>query len=151
MRKPGEDGAEALEPRVLKPVAVDEPRARRGPDARQVGLRMAGSRIDRDGLGGDGAEAETHRATEDSRIVVHRREDERVGQPHTAEGDGEPRVVDEEDREPVPRQEAQRRLAEGDRGGLREAAEDAVVEKTVERSDDSAHSAGPVENSTHGP
>ena len=36
------------------------------------------------------------------------------------------------------------------RGGLREPAEDAVVEKTVERSDDSAHPGGPVENSTHG-
>ena len=69
---------------------------------------------------------------------------------HAAELDGEPRVVEAEDGEPVPRQEAKRRLAEGDRGGLREPAEDAVVEKTVERSDDSAHPGGPVENSTHG-
>src|SRR3989441_11192689 len=79
VREVGEVGAEALEPRVLEPVAVDEPWAGGGPDARQVGLRMAGTRLDSDGLGGDGAKAEAHRAHDDPRIVVHRRE---IGRAH---------------------------------------------------------------------
>src|SRR5256884_9796812 len=49
VREVGEGGAEVLEPRVLEPVAVDEPWAGGGPDARQVGLRMAGTRLDGDG------------------------------------------------------------------------------------------------------
>src|SRR5881296_2737115 len=139
-----ERGAEALEPGILKPVAIDEPRARRGPDARQIRLRVAGTRRQRDGLGGDGAEAEAHRAHDDPRIVVHRREDQRVLQPHAAEGDGEPWVGEAEGGQPVPRQEAQRRLAERDRGGFGEASEEAVVEEAVEGADRSVHRAGPV-------
>src|SRR2546422_1044558 len=132
VRQSGDGGAEALESRVLEPVAVDEPRARRAPDAHQVWLRMAWTRLHRDGLGGDGAEPEAHHAPEDPRIVVHRRQDQRVGQSHAAERDGEPRVVEAEDREPVPRQEAQRRLAEGDRGGRREGGKDAGGEEAGE-------------------
>src|SRR5207247_8066260 len=69
-------------------------------------------------------------------------------QPHAAEGDGEPWVGEAEGGQPVPRQEAQRRLAERDRGGFGEASEEAVVEEAVEGADRSVHRAGPVEDST---
>src|SRR5438132_8076943 len=148
VRQSDDGGAETLEPRVLEPVAVDEPRTRRAPNAHQVWLRMAWTRLHRDGLGGDGSEPEAHHAPEDPRIVVHRRQDQRVGQPRATERDGEPRVVEAEGGEPIPWQEAQRRLAERDRGGLGEAAEDAVVEEAVEGADRWVHPAGPVEDST---
>src|SRR2546428_650786 len=97
-----EGGGEALEPGFRDPVAVDEPRTRRAPNAHQVWLRMAWTRLHRDGLGGDGSEAEAHHAPEDPRIVVHRRPDQRVGQPRATERDGEPRVVEAEGGEPIP-------------------------------------------------
>ena len=62
---------------------------------------MARTRLDRDRLGGDGAEAQPHRAPENRRIVVHRREDDGVGEQDSAQRDREPRIVQPEVAQPI--------------------------------------------------
>ena len=107
-----------------------------GPDGR---LWVTGAGLPRDRLRRDGAEAEPHRAPEDARVVVHRRQDERVRQAHAAERHREPRILEAERTEAVERNQPERRLAERDRRRLRETAEDAVVEEPVEGREGSRH------------
>ena len=134
-----EHAGEGLEPRVLEAVAVDEPGPRRRPDAHEVRLWVTGASLPRDRLRRDGAEAEPHRAPEDARVVVHRRQDERVRQAHAAERHRKPRILEAERTEAVERNQPERRLAERDRRRLRETAEDAVVEEPVEGREGSRH------------
>jgi hypothetical protein len=106
---------------------------------------MARPRLDRDRLGGDGAEPEAHRALEDRGIVVHRGEDDRVGQRHSAQGDRQQRIDQPEMVQPIDGHETQEILAEGDRGRFGQTREEGAVEEPVEGRDRSAHAGDRVE------
>src|SRR5207237_186777 len=88
VRQPGDGRAEANEARIREAVAVDQAGAGGARAADEVRLRVAGPRLGRDRLRGDGAEPQAHRAREDARVVVHRGEDQRIGQARPAAASG---------------------------------------------------------------
>ena len=132
MREARQLTAIGLETGIVEAVAVDEPRALDGLDANEIRGRMSGPRLGGDALGRDRAEPETHGAPENGRVVVHRREDERIGEAHAAEGDGEARIGVAEHREKIEGEEPQSPLAEGHRDRLGEPRQHTAVEQSVD-------------------
>ena len=150
VRQPGDGRAEANEARIREAVAVDQAGAGGARAADEVRLRVAGPRLGRDRLRGDGAEPQAHRAREDARVVVHRGEDQRIGQAHAAEAHGQARILTTEDGQAVQGQHAQRLLAQRHGRRLRKSAQDAFVDQTVEQGQRARH-AGPDGRIAHDP
>src|SRR5262249_52683804 len=130
----------------LEPVAVDASWSVGGVEAWEVGRRVARARPWRDALRGDGAEAEPHETAQETRVVVHRGEDQRVRQRDAAERDGEPRIRVSEDREAIERQEPEPPLPERDRAIFGETDEHAPVERAIEAIDGADHGRGSSED-----
>jgi len=82
---------------------------------------MSGTGVPRDALGRDRAESEAHRPAKDRRVVVHRRQDERVRERDAAERDGKARIVAAEDVEVVEREMPKAPLPERHRHALGQA------------------------------
>ena len=139
MREVGERRAIRREPRIVEAVAVDETGALGRVDPDKVRGRMSGTRHERDALRGHRPEAEPHGAPENGRVIVHGRQDQRIGESHAAQAGGEARIAISEEGKEIEGQEPQAPLTQGHRDALGQAGEDAAVEHTRERIGDAHH------------
>ena len=93
---------------------------------------MPRSRRAGDALRRDGTESEPHRAAQDGGVVVHGGEDQRIAESHATQPHRQARVPRAEGAQTIERKQAEPSLAEGERGGLWEPAQNAAVESAVE-------------------
>jgi hypothetical protein len=88
--------------------------------------------LTRDALGRHRAKAEPHHPHEDPSIVVHRGQDQGVGQTHSTQPRLQRGVVPPEYRQVIERRKAQQRLAEANCGRFGQAGEETIVKHSIQ-------------------